>query len=531
MKRFIYILIILTGTACILLLAVNCNLYNRAGKGITQKDSSQDAAKLHPSFVNSTIEFTDLNGGDAYPGEIVDASIKVVNNGKSSARNVRVSLIMSNLFILCDDKKDSWDIDTLDVGETAIFNTSLKVADGISSDAFASCKLKISSEKVDFFITPEYTIPVCSVSPFKRHYIPIIGLHSIEDHIGAPIELYTSHFEHLCETLRKYGYETITFTDLLNYLDYGKTLPERSVIITSDDGFQDIYTNAFPILKKYDYKMTVFLVTGCIGNSEADRQINKFAIDRGYPVRPILIWPEIIEMNEYGCEFLSHTVNNVRMGLVSDEEFLYELTQSKKDIESHLGNEVLFFAWPYDNHSDSMLHLLSQAGYRGAVRYWGGIEDVRTINLYNIKRVEFNSYIPPSEYIGYLELHDFNIKYEVEGYSKEVGEEFTVEYTVENKNKESAKITSLELELPDNIELAEVSPSGYVNQYPGISEGIYMWVSDFYTIAPGCRINLIVKLKGTQAGESIIKFKITANDGYINCGDLVLNIQNFPAEK
>ncbi len=205
-------------------------------------------------------------------------------------------------------------------------------------------------------------------------------------------------------------------------------------------------------------------------------------------------------MNEYGCEFLSHTVNHIRLGLSSDEEFLNELIQSKNDIESHLGSEVLFFAWPYDNHSPSKWPLISDAGYRGAVRYGNGIEDMRTINLYDIKRVEFNSYISPDQYVNYLKLdRSIIIKYIIDEHIKEIGEEFTVEYTIKNTNKENVKINSLELELPENIELIEVSPDGYINQYPGISDGIYMWVSDSYIIKGEDKINLILKLKGISS--------------------------------
>src|SRR5450830_1645574 len=114
--------------------------------------------------------------------------------------------------------------------------------------------------------------------------------------------------------LTSYGYQTITFMNLLDYLDHGKTLPEKPVIITSDDGYQDIYTYAFPILKNYGYKLTEFLVTGLVGNSDADRKTNEWdANNSQVPQRSLLIWPEVIQMSKYGCEFQSHTVTHIRL--------------------------------------------------------------------------------------------------------------------------------------------------------------------------------------------------------------------------
>lgn len=516
-KRLIYIPVILICVIGISLFLLNCSLYT--------KIDSEGIDKLSPSFSGSNIELIDLNGGDTYPGESVGVNISVANSGDIGAKNVKVDLVLSDLFIL-DKGETSWNIDALDVGEKVTFNTSLKVIDNIADDSPASCRLKISSDEIESFVSSDYSIVVSSVRLFEGNYIPIIGLHAIEDHIGAAIELHTVHFEELCKVLKEYGYETITFTDLLNYVDYGKTLPERPVIITSDDGFQDVYTNGFPILQKYGYKMTVFLVTGAIGDSEADRKTNGYFNKRTDVIRPILIWPEIIEMSEYGCEFLSHTVNHIRLGLASDEEFLYELVQSKKDIEFHLGNEVLFFAWPYDNNSPLKWPLIPEAGYRGAVRYWGGIEDMRTINLYNIRRVEFNSYIPPNQYVNYLKLdRSIAIEYIVDEYNKKINEEFIIEYIIKNSNKESIKITSLELELPDNIEFIEVSPDGYINQYPGISEGIYIWVSDSYIIEGEDEINLIVKLRGIRPEKSLIKFRATYRNNYIDCDNIEIEIK------
>jgi len=531
LKKLVYLTALFIFSIIILFIFVSCSLFTGfSGRG--DKDSSGSTGRLLPSFIGSYIEFVDINGGVTYPGEDLMVYINVVNSGSMEAENVKVNLITQDYFIL-NGEETCWDIGILDAGGKITLKTSLSLMDNITEDTLVSCRLEISSGNADSFIGSSYSIMVYGTRPFEGNFIPIIGLHAIEDHIEAPIELYTSHFDSLCRVLKDYNYETITFMDLLNYIDFGKALPERPVIITSDDGFQDVYTNGFPILKKYGYKMTVFLVTGAVGETDADRKTNAYFNSRTDVIRPILIWPEIKEMHEYGCEFLSHTVNHVRLGLASDEEFLYELKQSKEDIESHLGNEILFYAWPYDNNSPLKWHLIPEAGYRGAVRYGTGIEDMRTINLYDIKRVEFNSYIPPYQYAGYLNLdRNIEIEYKVDNdykadkYIKEAGEIFTVEYTIKNIGGDSARISSIELELPDNIELTGVSPDGVINQYPGVSEGIYMWVSDSYTVAGKDEINLILELKSISPGKSIIKFRLTHLDNYIDCDDVELEIKS-----
>ena len=315
-----------------------------------------------------------------------------------------VKIVLSNLLSL-NQGELSWKIPKLGVGQTASFNTSLKISDNITKDTTAAARLEISSDEITIPLIINSGIAVSGEKPFTRNYIPIIAIHEIETHVENPIEISVGAFDALCGTLKANGFTTITFMDLLNYYDSGKKLPEKPVIISSDDGYQDNYTNAFPILKKYGFKMTVFLVTGLMGNSEADRHINEFDAGKSnIPVRPMLIWPEVIEMSKYGCEFLSHTVNHVHLGYVSNDVALYELTKSKSDIESHLDKPVLFFAWPYDNFSAKVLGLLSQAGYRGSVSAVGGIEDVRTINISNIKRIDLNSYTVPSDYVSYFEL-------------------------------------------------------------------------------------------------------------------------------
>ena len=370
------------------------------------KTSERVIVKLFPSFEKSLVVLVDQNGGNTYSGELVSANINIVNSGDIKANNVIAKLILSNLFSSYEGSL-SWQIESLDIDKSVSFSTFIKVIDGITQNSYASCKLQIASDEIDSRITSNSSLLISGSKPFTRNYIPIISLHGIKPDPQGRYEISTEAFEYLLSLLKSYGYETITFADLLNYIDYGKTLPEKPVIITSDDGYQSIYTYAFPILKKYSYKMTVFLITGYIGDSESTRRLNEFDEVGGkfnIPSRLMLIWPEIVRMSRYGCEFLSHTWSHGIISNMPGDDALKELVQSKSDIETHIGKPVLFVAWPHGAFSSQVIGLLPQAGYRGSVGYGGGVEDIRTLNIYNIKRVKIVSEISPLVYAELLKL-------------------------------------------------------------------------------------------------------------------------------
>ena len=125
-----------------------------------------------------------------------------------------------------------------------------------------------------------------------------------------------------------------------------------------------------------------------------------------------------------------------------------------------------------------------------------------------------------------FKVNIIEINYNIGSHYKNFGEEFTLEYIIKNLNEEEIKIDSLELELPDSIEFIGVEPDGYINQGPGMSRGIYMWVSDDYKIDGESEINLKVSFKGVVPGKSVIKFRITTNNNYINCEDIEIEIES-----
>lgn len=496
---------------------------------IALNDGVDDAGGGLPDLSGSTIELIDINSGDIYPGEelVVRASIK--NSGAGPAENISLDLELSDL-LQRNGSDEFISIESLAAGETYEYDIPVMVKEGIEEDMDLNYSFSLNAGGLKNAISGEYTDILYGVKEYEGNYIPMIGLHAIEDHIDIPIELATYAFDELCSTLKDFGYETITYKDLLAHVDFGRALPEKPVIITSDDGFQDLYTNAFPILKKYDYVMTINVVTNYTGETEEDRKENLFDYNRGVPMRPMLIWPEIKEMYDYGCEILSHSANHIRLGLCPIQNFTYQLTQSKKDIEEHLGEEVLFFAWPYDNHSYARLPFVKELGYRGAIRYGGGTEDLRTMDLMDIKRLEFNSYIPPWEYKHYIPLFDdVSINDEISDRVLHKGDTFMLDYTVTNNGSEHFQIDSFELELPENVELLGLGEDSYLQQYPSFHEEKFMWVSDEYGLDANSelKVSLIMKAVGANTNGSTIKFRATNIGDYVNANDVRIKVGEY----
>lgn len=101
---------------------------------------------------------------------------------------------------------------------------------------------------------------------FNKHKIlgiPVIYFHSVANHkepvpwsfLSYPIEL----FEAQIKLLHKKGYQTISMTDLFNFMANGKSLNEKSIVLQFDDGFLDNWVFAYPILKKYNMRATIFV--------------------------------------------------------------------------------------------------------------------------------------------------------------------------------------------------------------------------------------------------------------------------------
>ncbi|EYE87550.1 polysaccharide deacetylase [Fervidicella metallireducens AeB] len=207
-----------------------------------------------------------------------------------------------------------------------------------------------------------------------KQSIPVLTYHRVNyETINTSVPTLTpEEFDKQMSYLKKHGYNTITAEDLYKYYNNKKVqLPKKSILITFDDGWKDNYENAYPILKKYNYKATIFLATGKIGTEN------------------FMTWDNIREMQDYGISFGGHTVNHVNLKKLTKDEAYTEIKNSYDDIVTNLKIQPISFCYPYGGGDlyPSIQRLVKEAGFSmafGSHNY--GINSKNT-NNYAIRRI------------------------------------------------------------------------------------------------------------------------------------------------
>lgn len=171
----------------------------------------------------------------------------------------------------------------------------------------------------------------------------ILGYHGVEDDKNTKpqwIEYGQRKYD-----LTELSVKQSLFEKQLNYL----RKKNKDVVITFDDGFQNFFTLARPILKKYIYTATIFLVTDKIGAEH------------------FLSWDEILELKKQGFSFGAHTCSHTSLIALPLEKAKQEIEKSKNIIEQRLNVPVELFSYPYGDFNPAIQNLVKQAGFSGAV--------------------------------------------------------------------------------------------------------------------------------------------------------------------
>jgi len=225
----------------------------------------------------------------------------------------------------------------------------------------------------------------------SRYVLPVIMYHSISP---APVKgdllaVSAGTFERQMRFLKEHRYNVIRVEDLNDYAGGRKKIPPRAVAVTFDDGFKDNYTNAFPVLRKYNIPATVFIIVSKVG--EPDR----------------LSWDQIREMQASGLiTFGSHTLTHQLLcGIKSDADLEREIAGSKADMEEKLGRKVSLFCYPCGNFDDRVKEIVRESGYESAVAVnpgaWARDNDIWAFKRLRISENARNMFVFRVEISGY----------------------------------------------------------------------------------------------------------------------------------
>lgn len=225
-------------------------------------------------------------------------------------------------------------------------------------------------------------------SAVDYHYPRILMYHMIRDSIPGKkfnsLRVSPENFEIQIKYLHDNGWHSYTMEEAILQK---KNLPPKSVVITFDDGYRDNLTNALPILKKYGFKATIYLV-----NDRHDRDWSGYRKAKnegaGLKDEPKLSDDEVRELLESGLiEIGAHTLTHANLNALSIEEAQNEICASKQEVEASFTTDCSSFAYPFGLYSKRDADIVLACDYTNAVTTKVGIADLNKCDLFEIPRV------------------------------------------------------------------------------------------------------------------------------------------------
>lgn len=185
--------------------------------------------------------------------------------------------------------------------------------------------------------------------------------HNIDDCCSDRYIVSPRKFENQLKLIKALKYQSMTLSEIGDAIA-NKKLCHPTVMLTFDDGYEDNYKIALPLLKKYGMKATIFAAAGLVGNyNDWDRDKRKRQFRH-------MGWDELREWSHQGMEVGSHTMSHPRLSKITSEQNLEkEIFGSKKILEEKLQQSIHSFGYPYGDFDERVKKMVQRAGYLAAV--------------------------------------------------------------------------------------------------------------------------------------------------------------------
>jgi peptidoglycan/xylan/chitin deacetylase (PgdA/CDA1 family) len=181
---------------------------------------------------------------------------------------------------------------------------------------------------------------------YNNRGICVLTYHCIGYEKNNGLKVPEQQFKQQMKYIKDNGYSTITLDQLYEFIQENKPLPEKSVVITFDDGYVDNYQYAYPILKEFNLNATVFVLPNTIDKS-----------------KNYMTSSQLKELQANGIDIQSHTLVHEELTTLSYEKQLFSLKESKITLEKVLGKKVKYIAYPYAKYNNDTIKAAMNAGY------------------------------------------------------------------------------------------------------------------------------------------------------------------------
>ena len=190
----------------------------------------------------------------------------------------------------------------------------------------------------------------------------VLMYHSVAEETQDPYAITVSpaRFDRQLRWLHRRGLRGVSMRELLAAADRGDAA--RLVGLTFDDGYADFANNAMPVLRRYGFGATVYVLAGKLGGR------NDWDV-RG-PRKPLLTADQVGALAADGIEIGSHGLGHVRLARAGEDLMRLELAQSKAILETVISGPVGGFCYPYGELTDATVAATRAAGYEHAVATW-----------------------------------------------------------------------------------------------------------------------------------------------------------------
>jgi peptidoglycan/xylan/chitin deacetylase (PgdA/CDA1 family) len=178
-----------------------------------------------------------------------------------------------------------------------------------------------------------------------------------------------------------------TFFTMSELVEKKEKLPEKSVSITFDDGYEDNFTNAFPILKKYDVKATIYIVVDRHDREWSSKRKEKNSSGE-LKNEPKLSDEQISKLTNSGLiEIGSHTITHDNLPTLNKQQKIDEIQNSKIEIEKRFNIKCNSFCYPFGLYDKEDIQIVKDSFYTNATITTKGIDNLTKLDLFELKRI------------------------------------------------------------------------------------------------------------------------------------------------